>query len=232
MRSSSQLDDAPLLTNVALADTKVDERSMWARLAAWRPSLPFFLNPRRLPFRFPFNYIIVIALPITLPTFLLLLIFRFARESGKSRKRILELDSGWRDEDEEQRAGTGRIDRLVRNVVMSVGEDRVDEQRDIFGSSDDADEEAVKQITASRTNGDRSRVDSTVIATAKAADRTGLTKSPLEKPTAIEEGRKSKQPALHEAQKRIVHNLNSLPRLEKRWAYFNDVINSHAVIIW
>lgn len=205
---------------------------MWARLAAWRPSLPFFLNPRRLPFRFPFNYIIVIALPITLPTFLLLLIFRFAREAGKSRKRILELDSGWRDEDEDERAGTGRIDRLVRNVVMSVGEDRVDEQRGIFGSGDDADEEAVRRITVPTTNGNQSRVDSTATATANTADWTGLKKSPLEKPTAIEEGRKSKQPALHEAQKRIVLNLNSLPRLEKRWAYFNDVINSHAVIIW
>ncbi|KAE8215905.1 hypothetical protein CF327_g877 [Tilletia walkeri] len=62
--------------------------------------VPMFLNPRRIPFRFPLNYIAVPLFPIAFPILLALVLTHFRKESGDSRKRIRELRRLWREERE------------------------------------------------------------------------------------------------------------------------------------
>lgn len=207
--SRSQLvHDTPLLSLVE--PREAPELTTMQKLRAKVPALPFFLNPRRLPFNAPYNYLAIVGLPILLPAMIVLVLYRFAAESRKSRARVSELDKGWDMEEGDGRGERHRIERLVRSVMMSVGEERVDEERSFIGSAHHDDEGVVQVEEASQT------------ATPN--------RSPLQSSWA--EGNKHQQPALLAAQTRMVRALNdlqTLPRLEKRWAYFDDVINGESM---
>ncbi|CAD6887027.1 unnamed protein product [Tilletia controversa] len=71
--------------------------------SSWTSSIrnyqvPMFLNPRRIPLRFPLNYIAVPLFPFAFPVLLTLVLTRFRQESGDSKKRIRELRRLWREE--------------------------------------------------------------------------------------------------------------------------------------
>ncbi|UZJ54868.1 hypothetical protein CBS101457_004188 [Exobasidium rhododendri] len=205
--------ETPLLAKVE--PRTAPELTFWQGVRSMAPSLPFFLNPKRLPMRAPYNYLVILGLPVLLPTFVVLVLFNFTKESKRSRARVLELDRDWDMEEGRGKGEKDRIDHLMRSVMMSAGEDQVDQESSILPTS--PVEEDLSNVHKSFQGVDSAR---------------RRMRSPLDVPTTVE---KPKQPPLLEAQKRMIRALNDpkiVPRLEKRWTYFDDVINSHAIIVW
>jgi hypothetical protein len=179
---------------------------MWQKVA--NLTLPSFLNPNRFPMKAPYNYLVLLGLPILFPTVVVLIIYKLATESKRSRARVLELDKGWGLEEGKGSGEKGRIDRLVRNVMLSAAEEQVDEERNILPTSPGSEDGLANVHEVSIG------IDDTI-----------AKRSPLQTPFMTEN---PKQPPLLDAQKRIVRALNdpkNVPRLEKRWAYFGDVFN-------
>jgi len=176
------------------------------------PTLPFFLNPRRLPMNAPYNYLVVLGLPILLPTMMVLVLYRFSTESRKSRARVSELDRGWALEEGKGQDERSRIDKLVRSIVMSSTEDRVDEERNMMPRTPaEETKPANVQVDGKDSNG--------------ILDVPANRRSPLQVDVA---SKKHKQPDLLDPQKKMIRTLNDpaiVPRLEKRWTYFDDVTN-------
>lgn len=139
-----------------------------------------------------------------------LIIYKFSTESRKSRARVLELDRGWSVEEGKGKDERGRIDQLIRSVVMSSTEDRVEEGRSLLPTTPN-EETSPAHIKSNTTN----------IAQLPLPSK----RSPLQDLTLT---KKRKQAPLKESQKKMVRTLNDpniVPRLEKRWAYFDEVTN-------
>lgn len=162
--------------------------------------------------RYPYNYLAVIGLPILFPTMVILIIYKFSTESKKSRARVMELDRGWSVEEGKGQDERGRIDQLIRSVVMSSTEDRVDEDRSILPITPNEETSPANIIPQIANNNNNQLAMPTK-------------RSPLQDLNLI---KKAKQAPLKDSQKQMVRTLNDpniVPRLEKRWAYFDDVTN-------
>ncbi|KAK0557465.1 hypothetical protein OC846_000453 [Tilletia horrida] len=85
-----------LIQSYSFPQGKVPKESLWTKVR--EAQLPWFLNPKRNPFPFPVNYIMVGFFPLILPVLLTTLYFRFRIESGHSKERIRELRRLWREE--------------------------------------------------------------------------------------------------------------------------------------
>jgi hypothetical protein len=200
-----------------------DERTLTQKLrgAVLPKSVPFLLNPRRYPFRFPLNYLAVISLPIVLPLFIGIFLVRSRGQASASAKRIKEEELKWLEEqeDETQASETGRIERMltmVGKVARNVAEDNVAFQPDRNGGHGD--------VPHSQANG---AAKSTAPHSRVALEGTKLQGPPL---SEHEKYPGSKLSPLLEEQKRMAVHLNSLPNVVKRFTHL-DVVNSHAVII-
>lgn len=201
--------DAPLLSSVDPGEAPVLTR--WEKVRSMTPTLPFFLNPRRLPMNAPYNYLVVLGLPILLPTMIVLVLYRFSKESKRSRVRVSELDRGWALEEGKGQDERGRIDKLVRNIVMSSTEDQVDEERNMMPTTPAEETKPAHVQVGKYSKG--------------ILDIPSNRRSPLQVDIA---SRKHKQPDLLDSQKKMIRTLNDpaiVPRLEKRWTYFDDVTN-------
>lgn len=180
----------------------------WESIRAGLPSVPFFLNPRRSPFKAPYNYLVVLGIPVLLPPLLVLLLYRFQKESRKSRARISELNKGWDLEEGQNEEGSSRIERVLRSVAISASEDRVEEERSFLPSSPTREKNP-------KIFGRRFSMEPVV-----PSQRSPLSASLVKK--------RKKQSPLHDCQVNIVRSLNDpavVPLLEKRWVYFDDVVN-------
>lgn len=209
---SSLMEGAPLLSAIEPGEAPV--LTTWERIRSKAPTLPFFLNPRRLPMRAPYNYLAVLGLPILLPTMIVLVLYRFSSESRKSRARVSELDRGWSMEEGNGKDERGRIDLLVRSFMIGAGEEQVDEERSILPTT-----------PAEETHPAHVQVTYDSKSTSSAPSR----RSPLRIDVA---SKKHKQPALLDSQRKMVRTLNdpaAVPRLEKRWTYFDDVVNCECI---
>lgn len=174
-------------------------------------SPPPFLNPKRLPFSFPYNYIAVAASPVLLPLLVARIWFKLSKDSKESRLRIADMERGW--EADLSGVPEGRINRLVKGMVISAGEDNVEEERNILRT--DAGEQPSVHGTVEVNH-----------STTKAPWHSPWQHGELPKP--------KKQLPLSEPQRNMVRNLNdaqNLPRLTKVWAYFPDVINCGLQIV-
>ncbi|KAL9932779.1 hypothetical protein V8E36_008478 [Tilletia maclaganii] len=94
-----------LLHSFSFPDELPPQPSLMTRIRKYE--LPFMLNPKRNPLRFPLNYLIIPLFPIAFPVFLVLVLTRFRTESGDSRKRIRELRRLWREERALEAAAAG-----------------------------------------------------------------------------------------------------------------------------
>lgn len=221
--------NAPLVRT--LATREAVPRTMAQTVIASIPTLPPFFNPRRLPFAFPYNYLLVGLSPLFLPILLCLLLVRFSNDSKKSRIRIKDLERG-RDAETE---GPNRLTKLLTTVMQSAGEERVEIH------VPRAEQESVEYAAADAA--DLAQDDKRPRVKVERFDRKGRQplasrlRAPWSSDAATEFGTtyKPKQPSLLPAQKAMVHHLNDpalLPQLRKIWTYFPDVINCHAMIVW
>jgi hypothetical protein len=104
----------------------------------------------------------------------------------------------------------GRIDMLVRSFMIGAGEEQVDEEQSMMPTT-----------PAEETHPAHVQVDYSSKDSSGGSSR----RSPLQIDVA---SKKHKQPALLDSQRKMVRTLNDpavVPRLEKRWTYFDDVVN-------
>jgi hypothetical protein len=202
--NSKVMPDAPLLSLVE--PREACELTLRQKIRQYTPSLPLFLNPNRVPFRTPLNYLAVLSLPILFPGLVLVILYKFSSESRKSRARVSELDKGWDIEEGKGKGEKDRINQVMRSVIMSVGEDRVDEDP--------------TSPMSERSNVHFLDQDNTTFQPVS-------NRSPLGVKASVG---KLRQVPLPEAQRRMVQSLNDpsvVPRLEKRWTYFDDELSCH-----
>lgn len=241
---SELIDDTPLIKSFASQDPLplTLKQSLYAAV----PSAPPFFNPRRLPFRFPYNYMVVGFSPVLLPLMVSLAIYRLSKDNKRSRLRVKDLEQGV----DSDIGGSDRLSKLLSTVIQSAGEERVDgDALEPEGITD----ETRSLSSSSSVNATRSS-DVSGLGTQKEnlsepkhkpclspKKRTTARRSPWSseqiKSTKLDQlpEEKRRQPVLFQAQRAMVHHLNDpkvLPRMSKIWVYFPDVVNAHAIIVW
>ncbi|CAO1630156.1 unnamed protein product [Parajaminaea phylloscopi] len=209
-----------LITSITIPSAPPTPRSLRSRLAAAK--WPFWLNPRSVPWRFPLNYLLVFLFPIAMPLLISLLIFRLWRGTRASNRRVKELEREWLQ-------GTGvtdnahythdhersRILSVVTETVRAIDEDYVDESQGGHTSRSDSNN-AAKTSTKSE------------------ASRRPAWSSPshLDVTPEVRAFLAHRQPPLSAKQTKMWEDLHaSLPKLRKYLAFFEEVRNSHAIII-
>lgn len=128
---------------------------------------------------------------------------------------MLELDRGWSIEEGKGQDERSRIDMLVRSIVMSSTEDQVDEERSMLPTT--PAEETHPAHVQSRSKSSKGLLNGST------------QRSPLQVDVS---SKKHKQPALLDSQKKMIRALNDpavVPRLEKRWTYFDEVSNCECI---
>lgn len=173
--------------------------------------LPWLLNPHRVPWRFPLNWIAVIFSPIVIPLFFCLVIYKLQSGSRSSNKRVKEIERDWIK-------NTGR---LQDDKVIYGKEDERSRMQEVLNETiQGVVEDHVEMPEASKNdNGSIPRIRSRT-ASPSALDLTSSAREYLAK----------KEPALTPVQQAIQHNLNSLPGLRKHLVFFDNVMNSHAIV--
>lgn len=179
-------------------------------------NLPWFLNPSRLPVRFPLNYIIVLFLPILFPTFVVLVLWRFRGQSRESRKRVSKLGKGWQEgqinlendqEDQKSKPQSREKERIekmlrrIKKVAQVAGEENVESENPgpsvIVGSSSTSNGNAHGDL-----EDQEQKILSSNIKT---------------------------HPPLTEVQIEMCNNLNAIKQMKKHRTWFEGVINSESL---
>jgi len=172
--------------------------------ARW--SRPFF--PPALQFRFPINLIAIAAVPLLIPMFATLLIYRLSKSLKLSRIRIKTIEGS---ESYQQRLihVFSELENRVGNAMLDVAHDAAE-----IGVNTPVSQEEQRNATAANNH----------LETADSVNRTGNAKPPL---TSQVRG----ESLLTEEQQEMVRSLNAIPNLKKYRAFFTEVRNSHAIII-
>lgn len=193
-------------------------------------SWPWWLNPHRVPWRFPLNWIGVILFPVFVPLFLCLIIFRLWSGTRESNKRVKLLQAHWlkgRGLDGEsvkygEEHERSRIAGVLADTVQSVGEDHVevDTSKENAGEADGA--------TPSGSSTPPSQTPSTKTGP---APRTATVPLLFDITDEVRTRLNKISPPLSPVQVEMQRQLNAIPNLRKHLAFFDGVINSHAIII-
>ncbi|SNX85940.1 uncharacterized protein MEPE_04649 [Melanopsichium pennsylvanicum] len=90
-------DHAVLLSSYAAKVPEPEMNPMWKQVAGKLSpkNLPWILNPQRIPFTFPLNYVAWVALPVLLPIMLGLVLHKLTSDSRVSNKRVEEFERMW-----------------------------------------------------------------------------------------------------------------------------------------
>ncbi|KAI0792156.1 DUF676-domain-containing protein [Abortiporus biennis] len=165
--------------------------------------------PPALQFKFPFNVLLVAALPVLFPTVLTLIIIRLSKDSraSKSRLKLLESDESY----------ANRLIHIAGRLEKSIEDAAVDLFDDPGSNQPSTIPEPVLDSTSQETL-------SSPEASSKKACR--ITSRGSEKEKKQKNGAQ-----LTEVQLKIIASLNSLPNLKKQLAFIDNVLNSHAVIV-
>ncbi|PWN21474.1 DUF676-domain-containing protein [Microstroma glucosiphilum] len=184
-------------------------------------SWPWFLNPKRIPWRFPLNYIGVALFPIVLPILVLLIITRLATATRASNKRVALQQEEWikgkglLEEDPDVKYGEeherDRISSVLRETIQAVAEENV---------------ESEEPATGANGNTKQSKLDAKSL-----KSRITFPYLEIEVTPATREYLDSRMTPVGGRQRDMQANLNAIPGLRKHLAYFDQVMNSHAIII-
>lgn len=210
------LKDYPaLVTAVRLPDVAPTPRALPIRIfkAVVPQRWPFLLNPYRVPWPFPFNWIGVIFSPIVIPLFLTLVIYKLQSGSRESNKRVKQIQRDWIKgkgelHDDKLKYGEeherSRIEEVLNETIRGVAEDNVD---------------LPPSEHHQHTNGN-----------AVPAPRSTTTPLALAVTPQAREYLSKKEVSLTEVQQRMQRNLNQIPGLRKHLVFFDNVMNSHAIV--
>jgi len=200
-------DYAPLIESYSLPSTppppppKLPMLSV-ENLKRYQLRLPPFLQRP-----FPVNVLIYAALPLLIPTFMVMVLVRFSLASRASRQRIKLLEK------ESSEPDSMKLINLLREIEQEVGDtiaDLVDEPGSPDYSAHSLDN-TVKVMTLSNP------------ATESHA---------VVEPGSLEDGAlRDTDPILTPLQKQMVASLNSIPTMKKKLAFIPEFVNSHATII-
>lgn len=184
-------------------------------------SWPWFLNPKRIPWRFPLNYIGVALFPVVLPVLILLIVTRLATATRASNKRVAIQQEEWikgkglLEENPAVKYGEeherDRISSVLRETIQAVGEDNVESEEPVMGTSG----------STKPSNLDTKSLKSRITFPHVDIEVTPATRDYLD----------SRMAPVGERQREMQANLNSIPGLRKHLTYFEQVMNSHAIII-
>ncbi|CAO1617531.1 unnamed protein product [Sympodiomycopsis kandeliae] len=220
-----------LVTAVRIPDTPPPKKSLPLRIykAVVPQKWPWLLNPYRVPWRFPLNWIGVIFSPVVIPLFFVLVIFRLQSGSRGSKRRVKDLERDWlkgrgeltTDEliygEEHER---DRVSDVIHGTVQGVVEDNVD----LSATSTTQLPTSPSQKVNGFSNG---KIEPSI----KKSPRSATTPLALEVTPESRRYLAKKEMPLTDVQKKIQENLNSLPGLRKHLVFFDNVMNSHAIIV-
>ncbi|PWY98204.1 DUF676-domain-containing protein [Testicularia cyperi] len=90
-------DHPELLMSYEAVERLPDQKPFFERVASkFHPSnLPWILNPKRFPFRFPLNYLALLGLPVLLPTMIGLVLHRLSSQAKESNRRVSDFERLW-----------------------------------------------------------------------------------------------------------------------------------------
>ncbi|KAI0343271.1 DUF676-domain-containing protein [Trametopsis cervina] len=157
--------------------------------------------PPLLQRKFPWNILVLVALPILIPTFMSLVVVRLSLDARKSRSRIKLLEK-----DESYRERFAHVVAELEKRVEDAVADYIDDTSGAITSalSDPSSETIVGSQPPAKDKDNTEHADA--IASAKQAQITP-------------------------SQRKIVTWLNKLPNLKKELVYIHPIMNAHAVII-
>ncbi|KAG9045645.1 hypothetical protein FS837_005922 [Tulasnella sp. UAMH 9824] len=199
--------------------------------------------PSRLPpplqFRFPFNIVVGLLLPVIFPLFLTAAVTNFTYNVFHSRRRIKLLESSGQSNRSAIVSLMQRIERQVEDTVADLMNDGMDDEN----MGPDAGPSNITTATPSGAGTPLPPLPGTstpLKEKSRPPRRMSITYTPLADPnspyhdsypstTTTKE--KQNQPLLTETQRRIISNLNTLPNLKKVYVFIDGVRNSHATII-
>ncbi|KAE9399538.1 DUF676-domain-containing protein [Gymnopus androsaceus JB14] len=177
------------------------------------PFLPPFLQRR-----FPLNIVVYTFLPLLIPVFITLVLFRFTKASKSSRARIKLLEKKSED------SGSGSLMKALSHLERQI-EDAVADAIDDPGS-------VSSTSTSPRSSSPLSSGTSTPAPTSNSTPPLTSPPSLLDPESSPSPNpKKSGQPILTPLQKTICGRLNSIPHLKKERAFIDGVRNSHATIV-
>lgn len=191
-------------------------------------SWPWILNPYRIPWRFPLNWIAVIFFPIALPLAIVLLVTRLASGGRESNKRVKDLEKQWlqgkglQDTRYNKQHEQSRISAAMMETVQAVGENHVES---VHSQSDLHEAQLVNTSAASNKHSISRRHHH------RRSSSSTLLPLHFDITPAVAARIDSIQPRLSDVQQKMQTNLNNLPQLRKHLTYFDNVMNSHAIII-
>lgn len=222
-----------LLTSVEVPKQKPQKKPLLFRMyrSVVPYSVPWFLNPRHVPWRFPFNYLLVLMFPIAAPLLITLLIIRLWGGTRESNRRVKQLQAEWLQgrevldtSEDGAKKGRGskytaeherhRILDLVAETARAMGEDYVEE-------------DSKKPPVAELYKNGNGRAKSSPPRSSTFVNHFDVTP---ESATFID----GRQPRLSAVQVQMQSNLHEalVPAgLRKHLAFFEGVRNSHAIII-
>ena len=229
-------DHPPLLASYSAIEGPSVPPTVWSRISGTLSTrnLPWLLNPQRFPFRFPLNYLALVCLPALLPVMLGLVLHKLRSDSKVSNRRVDEYERTWAvehgflaaDELHKSRKSDARSKKVDRQTRDDWQRKRV---RGFLAKVEADAEEALREVGEDYV-GSTTSTTSTASSTDKYTVKPNTPTAKLSSTFAISP---TEHPLTH-TQRRIVTNLNNphlLPQVNKHFAHFGDVLNSHAVII-
>ncbi|KAG8978275.1 hypothetical protein FRB90_008513, partial [Tulasnella sp. 427] len=199
--------------------------------------------PSRLPpplqFKFPFNIAVGLILPVLWPLFITVVITNFSYNVIRSRRRIKLLESKGQGSKSTIIALMQRIERQVEDAVVDMMNDGM------FDENLGPDAGPSNMTTASPSRAGTPLPPLPGSSTpmkekSRPSRRMSITYTPLADPNSLYRDsypstaatkEKQNQPLLTETQRRIISNLNTLPKLKKVYVFIDGVRNSHATIV-
>ncbi|KAJ9479946.1 Lipid droplet phospholipase 1 [Pseudozyma hubeiensis] len=245
----------PLLASFTISSTpKKDERSFWSKIGAKlsTKNLPWMLNPQRFPFKFPLNYLALVALPVLLPVMLGLVVHKLRSDSKVSNRRVEEFERVWamenglltreaegREEEDDslkkvngKKISTKKMSKSLKLDKAVRGELERKRVSNFLSAVEAEAEETLREVgedyiqTTPNSSSSSPPIDN--------ARYTPKPNTPTHFPTLDNFTPSKDEHPLLPTQLRIISNLNNsslLPHVKKHLVHFEDVLNSHAVII-
>jgi hypothetical protein len=187
-----------------------------------KPRLPPFLQ-----FRFPFNVILYISLPVVIPLALSAAFIKVSLDSNNSRKRLRLLE---KSEGVEDRLANvlKRLDKGMENAVAELMQET--EGRQLEDATIVIHEDRTVELVP-REKGEKKKCKTKKNGSSESIVGVPSTSAGLADAISIKDASKQKgKEFLSPTQLSIIETLNTLP-FEKFPAHFPGVFNSHAVII-
>lgn len=227
-RSCRNLDEeySPIIKSYELPATPFPEPAGIPTFSAewWRGLQPRL--PPIFPSKFPYNVLVIVSLPLLIPTLMTVAVVRLSLESRSSRTRIRLLESG--DTYPNRLANViGKLEKRVENVVVDYIDNGSGASTPLTGAtspagrSDSELSDATEALASAPPSSPSRRMEK----------KERRQRKRTAKKERKEEKRKAARPLITELQRAMAGSLNALPGLRKELAYIHPTMNSHAVIV-